>query len=243
VNLGTGESERLGCSASREVILWSNPDQLVVRGSDEMYRVSRANCATVQTVDIRRWHHIKAAPVGSRIAYIFRELAFNRESRSYEADSALFVAGTAGAGGVKVVGDRFRPRHSAWAPDGTELAFDVLVSPDSDRRAVAVYNVETTRTVYLSEPSEDGPSQTHPVWDPTGAQVSWLADGKLIVRASGMPAGKAVLVGGEPATALLGWLTNSTVLVADAAGVTWMYDVRTDTSERVGNGTAAAFAF
>ncbi len=245
VSLANSDIVRLGCSASRAVVAWPRDDELIVRSTDNLYRISTEGCATLETIDIRRWHTITGSPDGSHIAYIYRELAFNRDTREYEPDSALYVIPSTGGDGVKVVGDRYRPRNMAWSPDGSEIAFDVRVHPDSEKRAISVYILAADESTYLSPPTESGPSQSRPGWGPEGSFVSFVQNGnQLVVRTAETAFYHAILLGDEQrrAKSLVAWLGAVTALVTDATGSVWLYDMRSQENRLLGIGAAIGLA-
>lgn len=243
VSLVNGEILRIGCSTSKAVIAWPQADELMVRSTDNLYRVSADGCATLETIDIRRWHKITGSPDGSHIAYVFRELAFNRDTREYEPDSALFVMSSAGGEGVKVVGDRYRPRNMVWSPDGSEIAFDVRVDPASNKRSISVYNLDADESIFLSPPTDSGPSQSRPRWGPDGRFVSFVQNGnQLVIRTLDTTFNRTVELGDDhrPATNLVGWLGGGSAIVTDAGGSVWLFHVQSQRSMLLGTGTAIA---
>ncbi|GMQ81278.1 MAG: hypothetical protein BMS9Abin05_0709 [Rhodothermia bacterium] len=244
ISLADHARRRLGCSSSKAVISWPSSDEVVVRSSDNLYRVTASDCSTLQTTDIRRWRAITPSPNGQRLAYTFRELAFNNTTREYEPDSALFVVSVNGGEPVKIVGDRYRPRHANWSADGTEIAFDVRVDPDSEKRAISIYSLATEEAAYAFPPSANGPSMSHPVWNPNGQTLSYREDGsRLSIQTPGANFSQTVTVGDAQSYAnrLVGWLSPTTVLVAETLDSIWMYDATNQALEFVGTGTGIPF--
>ncbi|TDI69348.1 MAG: hypothetical protein E2O85_05680 [Bacteroidetes bacterium] len=252
--MGTGDIEiislddhavrRLGCSSSKAVISWPSSNELVVRSTDNLYRVSETDCGTLQTTDIRRWTAITPSPDGRRLAYTFRELAFNSATREYEPDSALFVVSVTDGDPVKIAGDRYRPRHATWSPDGSEIAFDVRVEPESELRSISIYRLTTEETAYAFSPSASAPSKSHPEWNSDSQTLSYREDGeRLFIQTPGTSFSTAVTVGDARSYAnrLVGWLSSTTALVSDSSELVWMFDTASQALEFVGSGTAIPF--
>ncbi|MCZ6757087.1 MAG: hypothetical protein O7C39_02285 [Bacteroidetes bacterium] len=244
ISLTDNAVRRLGCSSSKAVISWPSSAELVVRSTDHLYRVTSTDCGTLQTTDIRRWTLITPSPNGQHLAYTFRELAFNSTTREYEPDSALFVASVNDGEPVKIVGDRYRPRHANWSADGTEIAFDVRVDPDSEIRTISIYSLATEESAFAFPPSVNGSSKTHPVWNSDGQTLSFREDGsRLLIQIAGASFSQTVTLGDAQsfATRLVGWLSPVTVLVSDDQDSVWMYHVTSEAIEFVGTGTGIPF--
>ena len=151
----TGNVNQVGCSASK-VVLAANPDgSLLVRNEDNIYQVEAEGCATMRTIDARKLHHVSPSPDGTHLAYILRELVYNREDRAYEPDSTLYIEPTAGGDPIKVIGDKYAPRNLEWRTDGSELLYDVSPPDESAKRAISVYSIQDARSSYLLPPSTD----------------------------------------------------------------------------------------
>ncbi|MEQ9104531.1 MAG: hypothetical protein RIE53_07510 [Rhodothermales bacterium] len=180
--LSLGGVKDVGCSASK-VVLAVRPDgSLLVRGSDNLYVVEADGCATLQTIDARRMHSISVAPDGRRLAYIFRELVYNRQARAYEPDSTLYVSALDDAEPVKVIGDRYAPRNPVWSSDGTQLGYDVR-PPDGDgRRTVSSWTVADGQSGYIVPPGAAAGSVTNLRFAPGSAVVAFQVDGEWHFR-------------------------------------------------------------
>lgn len=166
-----GTTRSVGCSASSEVLAWTADAQLSVRNDDTLYLVSSRDCATQARLDVRRHHHMTYDASGAYLAYIYRELEYNRDADAYQPDSSLYVSNAAGANETRLFGDARAPRQAAWAPETPELA--VSVSEDNARRLV-LYNAAEERTTFLIPPATapEG-AQRHPRWAPDNSTVAF----------------------------------------------------------------------
>jgi len=143
----------VGCSASKVVLAEQAGGSLLVRNTDNIYEVEAEGCGTIRSVDARKMHHVTASPDGAYLAYILRNLVYNREQRAYEPDSTLYVQLATGADAVKVIGDKYTPRNLSWRPDGSELLYDVAPPDGEAQRAVSIYTLSDARSSYLLPPS------------------------------------------------------------------------------------------
>lgn len=206
-----GSTRDVGCSAAREVLHWLPDGSLATRNDDRLYVVAPKDCATRASADARRMHHATYAPSGEHLAYIHRELTYDRDRGEYTPDSSLFLSDARGNGAEELFGYERRVRHLRWADDGSELAFDVRVEA-SDQRQIAVYDLGSNRTVYLTPPEQTTADQQHPRWSPSGAHVAFTTR-----SATGRHA--AVRVDGQTRRlgpvneAVWGWLDDQTLVV------------------------------
>ena len=72
ISLADHAVRRLGCSSSKAVIAWPSSAELLVRSTDNLYRVASSDCGTLQTTDIRRWTIITPSPDGQHLAFARR---------------------------------------------------------------------------------------------------------------------------------------------------------------------------
>ncbi|MFB6097581.1 MAG: hypothetical protein ABEK84_00400, partial [Salinibacter sp.] len=144
-----GTSRSVGCSTVREVLHWLPGGALATRTADKLYIVSANDCATKTSLDARRMHQIHYAPDGQQMAYIHRELTYDRDAGDYVPDSSLVLSGPRGKNTETLFGDKRHVRHLRWSPDGSELAFDVAVQ-QSGHRQVVVY--DGSRPTFLVSP-------------------------------------------------------------------------------------------
>ncbi len=147
------EVRDVGCSASKVVLAELASGSLLVRNVDNIYEVQTEGCATMRSVDARKMHKVTVSPDGAYLAYILRELVFNRENRSYEPDSTLYVESSTGGEAIKVIGDKYTPRNLSWRPDGSELLYDVAPPGGEAQRAVSVYTLSDARSTYVLPPN------------------------------------------------------------------------------------------
>ena len=206
-----GDPRDVGCSAAREVLGWLPDGSLATRNDDKLYVVATSNCATRASADARRMRKAAYAPTGDRLAYIHRELTYDRSANEYTPDSSLFLSDAQVQSPEKLFGNERRVRHLRWAPDGTELAFDARVE-SSGVRQVVTYSTESERTIYLTPPSQTQADQLSPRWSPSANYVAFT------VRQGGT-ATAAVRVEGQTRRfgpvdgAVWGWVGERTLVV------------------------------
>lgn len=165
-----GSTRTVGCSTVREVLHWLPGETLATRTDDNLYAVAAEGCATQASLDARRMHHIRYAPTGQQMAYIHRELRYDREAGEYVPDSSLVLSGPQGQDAETLFQDKRHARHSRWSPNGTELALDVRVEA-SGHRQVVVY--DGSRPAFLVPPPNTSADQVHPRWSPSGDRIAF----------------------------------------------------------------------
>jgi Tol biopolymer transport system component len=206
-----GATGDVGCSAAREVLHWLPDGSLATRNDKRLYVVAPEDCATRAAADAQKMYHATYAPSGQHLAYIHRELAYNRDNREYVPDSSLFLSEPRGGSAEKLFGDEREVRHLRWAPEGNELAFDTRAGA-SDTRQIAVYNVGADRTVYLTPPSQLRAQQVHPRWSTEASHIAFTlkegAKSTAAVRVKGQTRRLGPVDG-----AVWGWLDDRTVVV------------------------------
>lgn len=206
-----GSTRDVGCSAAREVLAWLPDGALATRNDDKLYVVSPSNCATRAAADARRMRAAAYAPSGTALAYIHRELTYDREAGDYTADSSLVLSPDHGQSNTELLGASRRVRHPRWATDGSELAVDVQVEA-SGHRQIAVYNVADERTVYLTPPPQTTADQRFPRWSPSASRLAFTsgtgADATAATRVDGQTRRLGPVDG-----AVWGWLTDRTLVV------------------------------
>ncbi len=206
-----GRTSDVGCSAAREVLHWLPDGSLATRNDDRLYVVAPSDCTTRASVDARRMRKATYAPTGEHLAYIHRELSYDREANEYTPDSSLFLSDARGRNAQKIFGHERRVRHLRWASDASELAFDVRVEA-SGHRQIAIYNLGSERTVYLTPPEQTGADQAQPLWSPSGSYVAFT------LRTSGGPRAAVRIEGqtrrfGRVDGAVHGWVDDRTLVV------------------------------
>jgi len=179
---GTGPAVSVGCSASNTVLSVRPDGSLMVRGGENLYVVSADGCATVRTIDARKMHHVTASPDGRHVAYILRDLVYNRAERAYEPDSTLYIEPTEGGEAVKVIGDRYNPRNLSWSPDSRFLGYDVALQDGSGLRTVSSYALDEGRSGYVVAPGTLAGSVTDVRFAPDGVRVAYRVDGVWTTR-------------------------------------------------------------
>jgi Tol biopolymer transport system component len=165
-----GKTRSVGCSAAREVLDWLPGGALATRTDDKLYVVAADGCATQASLDARRMHLTHYAPDGEQMAYIHRELRYDREAEDYVPDSSLVLSGPRGEKAKTLFKDKRHARHFRWSPTGAELALDVAVQ-ESGHRQVVVY--DGTRPTFLVPPNQTTADQLHPRWSPSGDRLAF----------------------------------------------------------------------
>jgi len=172
---GTGDLTRVPCSASRAVLAVLPGNSLLVRNSDSLFKVAVEDCSTLKTIDARKMYHVSVSPTAQHMAYVLRDLVYNRDTRAYEPDSTLYLQPVSGGDPIKVIGDKYQPRHISWSPDGMELAFDVETQDGSGKRAVSIYSIASGSSSYLEAPTATPYSPEKPFYSPSGRHVLFEA--------------------------------------------------------------------
>jgi dipeptidyl aminopeptidase/acylaminoacyl peptidase len=206
-----GPPRDVGCRAAREVLAWLPDGALATRTDDTLYLVAPSDCATRASADARRLRNAAYAPTGTRLAYIHRELTYDRDRRAYTPDSSLVLSDARGENATPLLDPDRRVRHLRWAPDASELAFDVRVEA-SGHRQVAAYNVGRERTVYLTPPAQTRADQRFPRWSPSSSYVAFTSgtgpDATATLRVEGQTRRLGPVDG-----AVWGWLDDQTLVI------------------------------
>lgn len=211
----TGDVGRVGCSASKAVIASLPDGNLAVRDSDNLYAVVADGCATLRTTDARRMHQITPNASGSHMAFIFRELVYNRDSRQYEPDSTLYLAPTSEGEPVKVIGDRYSPRNPSWSADGSELLYDVAPPDGGGARAVSVYVIADGQSSYLNPPSASSSAEMAS-FSPSSRHVIYHESGDWMVKTTGSQFAQALPV--SLSNVAWSWVDENTLITHPADG-------------------------
>jgi len=205
----SGTTRDLGCRSVREVLHWLPDSSLATRTSDTLYLVGTEDCSTRASRDARRMYHLRYAPEGRRMAYIYRELRYDRSAGDYVPDSSLVVSDARGQNSETLFGDERQVRHLRWGPNGSELAFD-METEDSPHRQIVVY--DGNRPIFLVPPPQTTADQVFPRWSPSGERLAFAlrtADG---LRAAVRLQGQTRRLGPVEGT-VWGWLDNRSVVV------------------------------
>lgn len=212
-----GDTRSVGCSASSEVVGWLSDAQLAVRNDENLYLVADNGCATEATLDVRRHHHMTYDASRARLAYIYRQLEYNREANAYEPDSSLYVSQADGTHDTQLFGNDRAPRHATWAPNDAELAASV---EESGQRHIVLYDANNEETTFLIPPANapDG-AQQNPRWAPNGDFVAFTLATDNGLQAAVHQAGSTDLL--MPATGpIWGWIDDQTLVVPAPDGLT-----------------------
>jgi len=179
IDVASRATRDVGCTASDVVLGVRTDGALVVRDANNVYVVDAAGCATLHTFDARRMIEITVAPGGSHLAYVHRELSYNRESRAYEPDTTLHVVATTGGEPTRVIGDRYAPRRISWMQDAQshELAYDVLLQDGSGRRGLSIYSVASGQSSWTIPPERLSGSATDGHYGPDPGTFVFQLDG------------------------------------------------------------------
>ncbi len=204
-----GTTRNVGCSSVREVLHWLPDGSLATRTDDNLYVVDTGNCATQASLDVRRMHHIRYASSSQQMAYIYRELKYDRDRGEYVPDSSLVLSGPRGNNAETLFGNQRRARHHRWAPESTELALDVRVE-ESGHRQVVVY--DGSRPTFLISPDQTTADQVHPRWSPSGDRLAFTLRAGTSPQAAVRVKGQTRRLGPVDG-AIWGWLDERSLVV------------------------------
>jgi hypothetical protein len=215
-----GKTLDVGCSASSRALGWAGENRLVVADANNHYVVNVDGCATLRRVDSRKMHEEAFNPKSGTVAYILRELEYDREARQYVPDSSLWVADVDGANAKMIVSDRYKPHRPAWAPDGKELAFDAQLPDQPGKRLISVYDTEQESSAFLNPSSLDGPvNEWDPHWSPTGVNIAYTqrfgdTEPALLVRPMN---GAFTALVGESGERFVRWIDDNHLVLSNGS--------------------------
>ncbi|HUF10254.1 MAG TPA: hypothetical protein VMO47_13115 [Rhodothermales bacterium] len=213
-----GNTKDVGCSASSRALGWAASDRLVVADENNRYVVDASGCSTISRVDSRKMHEVTFNPERPLVAYVLRELEYDRTARQYVPDSSLYVSEPDGSNPRLVAGNRYRPHRPSWSPDGTELTFDARIPDKPDRRLISVYDTDQGASAFLNPESIEAPvSEWDARWSPGGSSIAYMqkyADGApgLVVRPLN---GTFTALVGEPGERLARWIDDHHLVVTN----------------------------
>jgi hypothetical protein len=204
-----------GCSASTSVAHWPEASRLVTGDGSNRYIVSAQHCSTEATLDIRKMHHVTYAPGRSAMAYIYRDLVYDRASGQYVPDSSLYVSDLDGSNAEELFSSDYVPRHPSWSPDGSALAFDVRMDAAPHRRRVVIRETSGPFTYLLAPTDFPEADVVRPAWSPSGQHVAFdlVRDGAVSKAARTF--GRTVILATD-ADATWGWIDDETVAYTTA---------------------------
>ncbi|GAB5520757.1 MAG: hypothetical protein RhofKO_30080 [Rhodothermales bacterium] len=212
-----GSIADVGCSASKMVAAWPQPDRLVVGDDRNFYGVDTEGCATRSTQARRKLHHVTFSDDGQYMAYILRDLEYDRANRQYVPDSSAFVAKFDGSDADRVYSNDYLVRNFQWSPDGDDLLFDVKSQQEEGRRHLALLNVESDRIGYVIPPDATTGSTTHPHWSPSGTNIAYdWTTGDERLKAVRVFRNTKVL--GTSYGLTWGWIDDTTLVLPSADG-------------------------
>ncbi|WP_103027378.1 PD40 domain-containing protein [Salinibacter altiplanensis] len=204
-----GTTRDVGCSSVREVLHWLPDGSLSARTDDTLYAVDPADCTTQTSLDIRRMHFIRHASTGQQMAYIHRELEYDRDRGEYVPDSSFVLSDPGGGDAETLFGDERRARHHRWAPAAHDVALDVRVEA-SGHRQVVVY--DGSRPTFLVAPDQTTGDQVHPRWSPSGNRLAFTLRTGSSQQAAVRMQGQTRRLG-KVDGAVWGWLDDRSVVV------------------------------
>ncbi|HEY5564651.1 MAG TPA: hypothetical protein VIL33_03610 [Rhodothermia bacterium] len=213
-----GDTKDVGCSASSRALGWAASDRLVVADEENRYVVAASGCSTISRVDSRKMHEVAFNPRRPLVAYVLRELEYDRAARQYVPDSSLYVAEPNGSNPRLVAGNRYRPHRPSWSADGTELAFDARIPDRPDRRLISVYDVDRGASAFLNPESIEAPvSEWDARWSPGSSSIAYMqkyADGApgLVVRPMN---GSFTALVSEPGERFARWIDDNHLVVTN----------------------------
>lgn len=213
---GSRQTRDVGCSVSDIALSWGQQDWFIVGDGTNHYVVERGNCGTIESIDARKRHEVVFGPVGKRVAYILRELEYDRQDREYRPDSSLYIADAVGTHPVLIAGDRYRPHRPSWRRDGLLLAFDARLLDEPDRRLISIYDVADARSTFLNPEAVDSKlSEWNPKWSPSGGAIAYLQSsngGQPLVAVRRMSSSFTTTVGAA-GERFAGWLDDSRLIL------------------------------
>ncbi|MEM1093257.1 MAG: hypothetical protein AAGJ10_01520 [Bacteroidota bacterium] len=222
-----GSIADVGCSASKMVAAWPQPDRLVVGDDRNFYGVDTEGCATRSTQARRKLHHVTFSGDGQHMAYIFRDLAYDRPNRQYVPDSSAFVARFDGSDAERIYSNDYLVRNFQWSPDGDDLLFDVKSQQEEGRRHIALLNIESDRIGYVIPPDATTGSTTHAQWSPSGTNIAydWTMGGERLKAVRVFRNTKTL---GPSYGPTWGWIDDTTLVIPTADGGWQALDVDSD---------------
>lgn len=213
-----GTTRRVGCSASRTVATWMPSGDLIVGDSNNLYVVSAEGCRTLATNDVRKKPYVGFSADGQLMAYVFRDLVYQRATRQYVPDSTLFIADARGRSVRKLYGDERRARNISWSPTTRELILDLNADDNPSQRLILIFDAATSKASYLVAPeATGGASLTRPIWSSSGTNVAYTMTGDGYRQHAARTFGNTRVLG-DAHGPIWGWAGDAAVVVPDDSG-------------------------
>lgn len=213
--LTSGNTIDVGCSASDRALSWGYSDWFLVANDQNHYVIDRNGCDTVESTDSRKFHEVTFDQSGKQMAYILRELEYDRTTRQYRPDSSLHVSSTTGQSSKLVVGDRYKPHRPDWSPDGASLSFDARLLDEPTRRLISIYDVAARRSAFLNPTAVEGDlSEWGAVWSPSGEAIAYMQSngGSSVVAVRAFSETFSAVIG-HPDETIVGWLDAERIVL------------------------------
>jgi hypothetical protein len=214
-----GQTERVGCDASKLVFAWTSRDTIVVGDGRNLFPVDVHGCRGNGVIYGAGKRQITFSPDGKRLFYY----GTGRVRRGRASANELYVANSDGLGDHRIVGAAYDPRHAQWSPDGSRLVLDVQSPDTASLRYVAVYDVVQQHLRFFPSHTAHGvPRDTDPVWAPNGNDIvhqrALDEEHELILRPlaqdpTAVHVEPTVLLTEPPTGAVWGWVDDSHLIV------------------------------
>ena len=217
--------QSIGCSASDRVLSWHGATSLIVGNASTVYQVSVNGCGTEGRMSRDKRPEIIPSADGQRIAYLERDLVYNRTTRSYAPETTLYVGSGLSDSGARawMAGDK-APRDPVWSAAEQTLAF-TYEDPNAEGRRRLLYLDAVAGELYhvpgLSRYAD--PVENSPHWSPDGSSLAYervyssAQIAQIVVKPLAV-AEPMVAFEGSDRMRLVGWASNSFLRAVDGDG-------------------------
>ena len=217
--------QSVGCSASDRVLSWRGTASLIVGNASNVYQVSASGCGTEGRMSRDKRPDIIPSADGERIAYLERDLVYNRASRSYAPETTLYVGSRLSDSEARawMAGDK-APRDPVWSAAEQTLAF-TFSDPNADGRRRLLYLDASAGELYqvpgvsrYADPVED-----NPIWSPDGSSLAYervyasAQVAQIVVKHLSVAEPKVAYEGADRLK-LVGWASNTFLRAVDEDG-------------------------